>query len=116
MYFELSVEEARNLIASKLGCDEKDVKIILPETKTEVFNDLRNDFSDKGIRAVLVRDIKTILKTGENSHMFAIRYFRYRCLTLGLKDVKAFVEMSDGEFNYFIETGRLPDGRLLNKV
>lgn len=115
MNLELTLEEARNLIASKLGCDEKDVKIILPETETtkEVFKDLRNDFSDKGVRAVLVRDIKTILTTGENSRMFAIRYFRYRCLTLGLKDAKAFVEMSEVEFNTFIESGYLPDGRML---
>ena len=113
MDLTLTLEEARKVIASKLGCNAIDVNIILPEQKKVVFKDSRNDFSDEDIRAILVRDIKTALTAPEGGHMLAIRYLRYRCLSLGLKDAKNFVEMSEKGFNDFIERGYLPDGRVL---
>ena len=115
MYLKLTLKEAINFIASKVGCNEIDVNIILPEQKKEVeaFKDLRNDFSDSGIRAGLVRDIKTALTAPEGGHMLAIRCIRYRVPSLGLKDAKAFVEMSEKEFNDFIESGRLSNGWML---
>ena len=114
MDLTLTLEEARKVIASKLGCNAIDVNIILPEQKKEVdaFKDLRNDFTDNGIRAGLVRDIKTALTAPVGGHMLAIRCIRYRVPSLGLKDAKAFVEMSEKEFNDFIESGYLPDGRM----
>ena len=112
MYLKLTLKEAINFIASKVGCNEIDVNIILPEQKKEVFKDSRNDFSDRGTRAGLVRDIKTALTAPEGGHMLAIRCIRYRVPSLGLKDAKAFVEMSEKEFNDFIESGYLPDGRM----
>ena len=115
MYLKLTLKEAIKFIASKVGCNEIDVNIILPEQKKEVeaFKDLRNDFTDNGIRAGLVRDIKTALTAPEGGHILAIRYVRYRIPSLDLKDAKAFVEMSENGFNDFIESGYLPDGRVL---
>ena len=112
MYFELTLEEATKLITDKLG-GKANVKIILPEQKKEVFKDSRNDFSDRGTRAGLVRDIKTALTAPEGGHMLAIHCIRYRAPSLGLKDAKAFVEMSENEFNDFIESGRLSNGWML---
>ncbi len=115
MYLKLTLKEAINFIASKVGCNEIDVNIILPEQKKEVeaFKDLRNDFTDNGIRAGLVRDIKTALTAPEGGHMLAIHCIRYRVPSLGLKEAKTFVEMSETGFSYFIESGYLPDGRVL---
>ena len=115
MYLKLTLKEAINFIASKVGCNEIDVNIILPEQKKEVdaFKDLRNDFTDNGIRAGLVRDIKTALTAPEGGHILAIRYVRYRAASLSFKDAKAFVEMSEKGFNDFIEYGYLPNGRVL---
>ena len=113
MYLKLTLKEAIKFIASKVGCNEIDVNIILPEQKKEVFKDSRNDFTDNGIRAGLVRDIKTALTAPEGGHILAIRYVRYRIPSLDLKDAKAFVEMSENGFNDFIESGYLPNGRVL---
>jgi ribosomal protein L7/L12 len=115
MYLKLTLKEAIKFIASKVGCNEIDVNIILPEQKkeVEVFKDSRNDFSDKCIRVGLVRDVKRALTVIDSGKMFAIRYVRYRAPSLGLKDAKAFVEMSENGFNDFIESGYLPNGRVL---
>ena len=115
MYLKLTLKEAINFIASKVGCNEIDVNIILPEQKKEVeaFKDLRNDFTDNGIRAGLVRDIKTALTAPEGGHMLAIHCIRYRVPSLGLKDAKTFVEMDENECNNFIESGRLSNGWML---
>ena len=115
MYLKLTLKEAIKFIASKVGCNEIDVNIILPEQKKEVeaFKDLRNDFTDNGIRSVLVQDVKRALTVIDSGKMFAIRYVLYRAPSLGLKDAKAFVEMSENGFNDFIESGYLPNGRVL---
>ena len=113
MYLKLTLKEAIKFIASKVGCNEIDVNIILPEQKKEVFKDSRNDFSDRGTRAGLVRDIKTALTAPEGGHMLAIHCIRYRVPSLGLKDAKTFVEMDENEFNDFIESGRLSNGWML---
>ena len=115
MYLKLTLKEAINFIASKVGCNEIDVNIILPEQKKEVeaFKGSRNDFTENDIRAGLVRDIKTALTAPEGGHMLAIHCIRNRVPSLGLKDAKAFVEMSEKGFNDFIESGYLPDGRVL---
>ncbi len=109
MRVELDLEEAINYIEAQMKAN---VKIILPEAKNEVFKDSRNDFSDKCIRVGLVRDVKRALTVIDSGKMFAIRYVRYRAPSLGLKDAKKFVEMSEKGFNDFIESGYLPDGRM----
>ena len=111
MYFELTLEEATKLSTDKLG-GKANVKIILPEQKKEVFKDSRNDFSDRDTRSVLVQDVKRALTVIDSGKLFAIRYVLYRAPSLGLKDAKAFVEMSEKGFNDFIESGYLPDGRM----
>ena len=115
MYLKLTLKEAINFIASKVGCNEIDVNIILPEQKkeVEVFKDSRNDFSDRGTRSVLVQDVKRALTVIDSGKMFAIRYVRYRSPSLSLKDAKAFVEMDENECNNFIESGRLSNGWML---
>lgn len=115
MYFKLSLEEAKQFIASKLGFDEKDVTIILPETKSETTNYMHDSYMTNTIttiegRTQIVHDVKLALSIDK---MFAIRVLRYRIRSLSLKDAREFIEMDKVDMSSYISTGRFPDSRIV---
>jgi len=107
MKIELTTQEAIQLIKEHLGtANEVEVNIISEQIAKDEDEDLMNkNRAGKKRRRLLVDEVQRLVSQGDKSG--AIDLVNGSINSLGLVGSKFFVEMNDGEFNRFIDTGRV---------